>query len=212
MNRRIPRLSAALAVLAALLTACSDESGASANPDQPTPTPTSSRSWTLLSDDPDYETPLPAGRYGLTVAENVDPDLPWAVVRAPAGCDHFSTQIFFCMDEDETVTASVGYWTLHAVRPDPCKPESEVVDTVDDAVAAFQEQRHSQVSQPRRVTLDGYDGLYVSCASPRSSTSPRAPSSTPGTSTPKAACPTTSPQGWRDCGSWTSTATSRSST
>lgn len=161
MNRRIPRLSAALAVLAALLTACSDESGASANPDQPTPTPTSSRSWTLLSDDPDYETPLPAGRYGLTVAENVNPDLPWAVVRAPAGCDHFSTQIFFCMDEDETVTASVGYWTLHAVRPDPCKPESEVVDTVDDAVAAFQEQRHSQVSQPRRVTLDGYDGLYV---------------------------------------------------
>ena len=92
MNRRIPRSAAALAALAALLTACSDESGASATPEPPT-TSTTRRlpPFTLLSDEPDYEIPLPAGRYGLTVAENVDPDLPWAVVDAPAGCDHFST-------------------------------------------------------------------------------------------------------------------------
>ena len=162
MNRRIPRSVAALAALAALLTACSDESGDSATPEQPTTSTTPPPPpFTLLSEEPDYEIPLPAGRYGLTVAKDVNPDLPWAVLDAPAGCDHFGTWIFFCLDEEETATVGISYWTLHAVHPDPCTPDVTAVDTVEDAVAAFRAQQHSQVSEPRPVTLDGHDGLYV---------------------------------------------------
>ncbi len=161
MNRRFPWSAAALAALAVLLTACNDESGASATPEPPTTSTPASPPFTLLSEDPDYETPLPAGRYGLTVAENVDPDLPWAVVDAPAGCDHFGTFIFTCAGEEGTDISAVSYWTLHGVRPDPCMPGATAVDTPGDAAAAFRSQQHSQVSDPRPVTLGGYDGLYV---------------------------------------------------
>ena len=168
MNRRIPSAATALAALAVLLTACSEDSGASAAPDPPATSAPTSPSFTLLSDDPDYETPLAAGRYGLTVAENVDPDLPWAVVDAPAGCDHFSTHILVCGEEEQVPTVGLSYWTLHSVRPDPCKPDSEAVGTVDDAVAALRDQKHSQVSASRAVTIGGYDGLYVELRIPES--------------------------------------------
>ena len=64
MNRRFPRSAAALAALAALLTACNDESGASATPEPPTTSTPASPPFTLLSEDPDYETPCPPGATG----------------------------------------------------------------------------------------------------------------------------------------------------
>lgn len=168
MNRRIPSAAAALAALAVLLTACSEDTGASAAPDPPATSAPTSPPFTVLSDDPDYETPLAAGRYALTVAENVDPDLPWAVVDAPAGCDHFSTHILACGDEGEEPTVGLSYWTMYAVPSDPCAGGSEPVDTVDEAVAALRSQKHSQVSDPSPATIDGYNGLYVELRIPES--------------------------------------------
>ena len=90
-------------------------------------------------------------------------------------------------------------------------PGATAVDTLGDAAAAFRTQQHSQVSEPRPVTLGGYDGLYVELRIPEKFDFAACPSSTHGTSTPTGACPTSRPQGWNDCGSWTSTATSSSS-
>ena len=123
MNRtdlRLSRVAAPLVAAAALLTACSDDSGGSATPEPDSTTPSSSASFTLLSDVTDSKTPLAAGRYGLTVAEDANPDLPWAVVEAPAGCDHFGTWIIDCTEREGDNPANLGYWSLHSVRQDPC--------------------------------------------------------------------------------------------
>lgn len=164
MNRtdlRLSRAAASLVAAAALLTACSDDSGGSATPEPDSTAPSSSASFTLLSDVTDSETPLAAGRYGLTVAEDANPDLPWAVVEAPAGCDHFGTWIIDCTVTEGNDPAILGYWSLHSVRQDPCLSASKPVDTLDGAVAALRRQRYSRVSSPSPVTVDGYDGVLV---------------------------------------------------
>lgn len=170
MNRSTHRLACALVAGATLLTACSDsadstDSAESTGP--PSARPGSSPSFTLLSEHPGYETPLPAGRYGLTVAEGANPDLPWAVVEAPAGCDHFGTWILDCPEQAGKEPATLAYWALHSVRPDPCVAKSKVVDTVQDAVSALRGQRYSRVSAPSPAGLGGYDATLVELQIPK---------------------------------------------
>jgi len=168
MRRTDLRLSAALVAAVALLAACTDESAGSAGTEPDSPTPSTSSSFTLLSEEPDFETPLAAGSYALTVAEDANPNLPWAVVEAPAGCDNFGTWILECPDEEGDSTVTLGYWSLHSVRHDPCRTASKAVDTVEDAVLALRRQRYSQVSTSDPVTVDGYDGLHVELRIPES--------------------------------------------
>ncbi len=169
-----PPLTAALAAIVTLAACSSDgDTGSSAgddtktsaptqeSPTEPAPSPTG---WTPLPLDGDEGTlpdegTLAPGRYGLTVAENVVPELPWAVVDTPEGFGHFSAWILAA--EDPQGRRAVSYWTVHAVYRDPCESAVVEVDTVEDAAAAFLAQPRSKVSAPTQVTLDGYQGLYL---------------------------------------------------
>ncbi len=174
MNRRLPRLTTVLATLASagLLVACSDDTGAGAGAEpttdatseSPPPSETAAQDWTRLSE-VEKEAIAP-GRYGLTVAEDVLPDLPVAVIDVPVGCSHFAGWIVTCADRDDQAHGGVGYWTLHAVYEDPCTSSAVAVATVEDAAAAFRAQRRSEVTKPRPVSLGGYDGLYLELVVP----------------------------------------------
>ncbi len=157
MNRLVSAQTTALVAMLALLTACTDDPETTTADDTPTAS-ASPADWTPVPEDSDEI--LPAGRYGLTVAENVLPDLPWAVVDTPDGFGHFFNWIL--ADEGPAGGGAVSYWTLHAVYQDPCASQDvKVVETVEEAATAFQAQRGSKVSVPRPVTLDGYRGLYL---------------------------------------------------
>lgn len=157
-----PSVAAALAALAFLTAACTDEAGTleSAGGEAPTQNvPTepgqSPGGWTpipLSSDDF-----LPAGRLGMTA--NGRSDAPWAVVDVP---EHFSSLGgWVIFDEDPKGGGGVGYWTVSEVVRNPCsEPDPmEVGSTVEELAAAFKQQRLTRLTAPVPVTVDGYTGL-----------------------------------------------------
>ena len=186
-HRSTQALTATLATIAALLTACSDDSGdrASTGEDSPSSSPTqqsptqespseptqsepvpSPTGWTPLSLDSD-DAILPAGRYGMTA--NGYPDMPYAVVEVPQGFSNLDGWTLFKegLDEEAGEFIGMGYWTISKVFLDPCGVDSvEVDNSVEEVAGALQDQKRSHVTAPVPVTIDGYQGLYLELQMP----------------------------------------------
>jgi hypothetical protein len=170
-SRSTPRLIPALAVMAILLPACSNDSGVEAStgnetaistPDQGSPTQPEAGpgGWTPIPES--VEEFLPAGRLGMTA--NGRPDAPWAVLEVPERFSTIGGWVIF--DEDPKGGGGVGYWTVSEVVRDPCSDfgAANAIDagsTVEEAVAAFQRQRLTRLTAPVPVSVDGYDGLSL---------------------------------------------------
>jgi hypothetical protein len=149
---------AALAVVGALLTACSDSPpGPGPTPSAPTTTAPSPPGWTPLTEDTTGL--LPAGRVGL--AANGRPDAPWAVVEVPEGFSTIGGWVIF--DEDPEGGGGVGYWTISEVVRDPCSElgDDNAIDagrTAVDLVRSLRRQKLTRMTAPVPVTVDGYEG------------------------------------------------------
>jgi hypothetical protein len=107
---------------------------------------------------------LPGGRLGLTA--NGRTDAPWAVVDLPEGFSTIDGWVVF--DEDPKGGGGIGYWTISEVERNPCGPLDPVPagDTVEKVVAAFQQQRRTQMTSPVPVTVNGHRGLSIELAAP----------------------------------------------
>ena len=182
-----PGLVGALATIAALLTACSDDPSdqASTGEDSPSSSPTqqsptqespsettqsepvpSPTGWTPLSLTSDDAT-LPSGRHGMTA--NGYPDMPYAVIEVPQGFTNLDGWTLFKegLDEEAGEFTGMGYWTISRVFLDPCANDSvEVDNSVEDVAGALQDQKRSHVTAPVPVTIDGYKGLYLELQMP----------------------------------------------
>jgi hypothetical protein len=172
-----PGRTAALAMIAVLITACSEDPGprASVGDDSPTPSPTESSptqlapsptGWTPLVTEDSGDGILPAGRYGMTANGSAR---PYAVVEVPEGFSNFGGWTLFKegLDEEAGEFTGMGYWTISDVFPDPCGPDVvEVGNGVEEVAGALQEQEQSLVTEPVPVTIDGYQGLYLELQMP----------------------------------------------
>ena len=165
---------AALATIAALLTACTDDASDQASTDADTPTSSATPSetsqsptgWTPLPLEGDEEISLP-GRHGMTA--NGLPGLPYAVVEVPEGFSNFGGWTLFKegLDEDAGEFTGMGYWTISGVFRDPCAADfDEVGNSVEEVAEALQQQQRSRVTAPEPVSIDGYQGLYLELRMP----------------------------------------------
>jgi hypothetical protein len=144
-----------------MLTGCTDEPAADAIE------PHDETTYVTLSDsdaDPDQMNGEP-GVYAMTARGQTS--APLAVVDVPEGFSNFGS---FAMWPQEVAAETepyqaIQYWTVHGVHPDPCRHRGgapEIGGSVVDLAGALETQRVTTMSSvPQRVSLGGYDGLYI---------------------------------------------------
>lgn len=169
-HRSTPGLTAALATIAILFTACSDDADgpAASPPSTSEPSPTGAGSATDVAPK-DYSiigaTHLDGpGRWALTAAG--EPDAPMAVFDVPAG---FQARESFVWT-DVRGFGQLTYWAPTRVPADPCnvdKPSKPLGPTVEDLAAALVSQQRTTTTEPVPVELDGHRGLYLELQSPK---------------------------------------------
>jgi hypothetical protein len=156
LHRRNFCVMACAGIGALLLVACSsadspDRSGA------PSPRPLVEREGV----------PLAPGTYQIGYHLNADEDVPDAFVTVPRGYVESSTWYVVSDDGHEYL----GLWTAAEADRDACRHgERDVYDpgpSVDDLARALLATRSVRGTGPEPVTLAGYQGEYVTLASPR---------------------------------------------
>jgi hypothetical protein len=167
-------LSAGLATLTVLITACSPDASGDPDPGEPA---AKDPGYTLLLDDdtnPD-QVHGTAGRYALTARGDGEP--PLAVVDLPDGYKNFG---FFALvdqnmdlyseEPEDTPFLALNYWTVHGVFANPCTTVGgapPVGPSVQDLAEVLRSQDMSIVSAPTPVSLGGHDGLFMRLQVPR---------------------------------------------
>ena len=114
--------------------------------------------------------PLTAGRWVMPMVGNDSDALPRAVVEVPPG---YGTPGGWVVDRgadgDPDNHGEVFFWTAQDVVRDPCEgvTTADPGPTVLDLANAIVAQPGQQTSRPKRVTVDGYSGLYLEVTTPR---------------------------------------------
>ena len=129
----------------------------------------------LVFGDAERYVAVPPGLYALPFSGwgDVPPEVAdlRAVVEFPAGLMnlHRST---FAEDRRAADPRELGFWTVDKVPSDFCRPILETFTnpgpTVADLAAALATQPRLRGTDPRPVTIGGYDGLYVELTKPAS--------------------------------------------
>jgi hypothetical protein len=164
-----PGLTAALATIAILFTACSDDADGQAASPPSTSEPSPTGSATNAAPEADYSivgaTYLEGpGRWALRASG--DPDAPMAVFDVPAG---FDARESFVWTDGVRGFGQLSYWAPTRVLADPCnvdKPSKPLGPTVEDLAAALAAQKRTTTTEPIPVELDGHRGLYLELQSP----------------------------------------------
>lgn len=155
--------AAALAALA-VLTSCSNDNQAAADPDHgpsgATPTSTPTPDYKLIPNESGFIEP---GRWAIRADES--PETPLAVIDVPtAGFNGGDSWIW-----TNEPWAVIGFWTVLGVHEDPCSrsgPAASAGDTVEDLAAALDDQKLTTATDPVPVAIDGHDGLYLEVSTP----------------------------------------------
>jgi hypothetical protein len=158
-NSGVHRLSATLVIALGILTACSaaGEDTAPAGSGDVAP----SAAATLL---PDGQ--MDAGRYAFRTGVP-DFDASYRVTMdVPSGYDGSGHFVIF-----KGPGQGISTWLVGNVYADPCHSDSTLLDppvgsSVDDLVAALENQRQHPASTPTHVTLDGFSGKYMEMTVP----------------------------------------------
>ena len=172
-----PGIAAALATIAILLAACSDDADgqATAPPSRSEPSPTGGGSATNTAPEADYSIiddvyRTGPGRWALPA--DGDPTAPMAVFDVPAGFDARESFVWTEVGEVRDFGRGFGqltYWAPTRVLADPCnadKPSPPLGPTVEDLAAALAAQQRTTTTKPVPVELGGHRGLYVELQSP----------------------------------------------
>jgi hypothetical protein len=164
MNRLISHRSAALAVLAALLTslgACSSDDDSAA---APSTDPTEATS-------PTEDCPEITGRHvGLAPGcwAFGRPGIPFARITLPPGLTGNPEELWL-NDPGERAWGHLGITATGDVFPDPCTrtaaPPSNS-STIDDFAEALAAQKVTTTTEPVPVSLGGHDGLRLTVSVP----------------------------------------------
>jgi hypothetical protein len=151
-------LVAATLVVAAALGLGSDDTRGSEDPAAPpggVPVLDSDRG------SPEDPAPLEPGRYVIPFIGSPD-GAPWGQVAVPAGWSQDRLLLATGLDEDPHLRR-VELVAVDRVAPDPCGGVMEPVPArVPAIVEALTQQRTTQPSAPRAVSVDGYSGQLVS--------------------------------------------------
>lgn len=170
-------LTAALAAIAILLAACSDDTNdpATSPPSTSEPSPTGAGSATNAAPEADYSIiddvyRTGPGRWALTA--DGDPTAPMAVFDVPASFQARESFVWTDVGGYRDFGRGFGqltYWAPTRVLADPCnvdKPSPPLGPTVEDLAAALAAQQRTTTTEPVPVELDGHRGLYLELQSP----------------------------------------------
>jgi hypothetical protein len=163
---RTPVLTAAIAAIAVLLTACSDDPdprlSAGADSQSPSQSGDPVRA-TLLTDAAAVDSLLEPGRYALGFSSD-RADEPMVVIDVPAGYvgrgDGYEIS---AEDEDGTGFRHLDTWTVTEVATQPCG-DTEWVDPgpgVDELAAALSALPVWQTTQPAPTTIGGHEAVFM---------------------------------------------------
>ena len=112
-------------------------------------------------------TKLAAGCYQFSFYANPGVETPKALVEVPSGYENDTAWYVVSHDGGEFL----GLWTVGQVDRDAClHGEQDSFDpgpSLQDMADALVEQKSTQASAPKPVTLAGHHGLYVEVAGPR---------------------------------------------
>ena len=121
--------------------------------------------------DADRYVAVPPGLYAVPFSGwgDVPPEVAdlRAVVEFPAGLMNLDRSTF-AEDRRAADPRELGFWTVHKVPTDFCNKDSftNPGPTVADLAAALATQPRLHGTDPRTVTIGGYDGLYVELTKP----------------------------------------------